>query len=131
MIDSNVIVEDWLKVLRDPASKQAFGFLGTENGARCSLGHLCDVCVKHGVIPAPTLKERNDGERVMAYGDDHFISLPETVRDAVGMVGTLGGYDDGSLSDLNDLARMSLPAIADIIESRPKGLFIEKESETT
>ena len=133
MIDSNVIVEDWLKVLRDPASKQAFGVLGTEDGARCCLGHLCDVCVTHGVIPPPDIKERNfdDVRSKLVYLDNCSGSLPEPVMKAAGITGALGNYDGGSLSDLNDLAKKSLPEIADIIESRPKGLFIEKESETT
>ena len=126
MVDINSpreeIVAAWLARLRDPNSKQAHGRLRKKD-AMCCLGHLCEVVgVKY---------QAGDG------------CLPIRVADAAGLLDDEGAYESAfgqfsSLASDNDgwwvcgqgskIPPKTLPQIADIIESRPPGLFVEEES---
>ena len=124
MVDINSpreeIVAAWLARLRDPNSKQAHGRLRKKD-AMCCLGHRCEVVgVKY---------RAGDG------------CLPVRVMDAAGLNDDEGAYEaaDGnsSLAADNDgwisftgpkIPRKSLSEIADIIESRPPGLFVDESS---
>lgn len=47
------IKAEWIAELRNPEAKQGTGVLRDADGSRCCLGVLCDIAVKHGVIPEP------------------------------------------------------------------------------
>ena len=113
------IVKAWLARLRDPKSKQAKNWLRVGSG-RCCLGHLCEVVG----IKSKRLTTR-------WYYEQHSKDLPDNVRRAAGLRTSIGAYttididEPDTLSVLNDHGR-SLSEIADIIESRPPGLFVDE-----
>lgn len=116
------IIAAWLERLRDPASKQAHSLLNDGDGAMCCLGHLCEVLGVETTL--------NGAGKVTYLGEYHY--LPGPVVAAVGLRtwdGEFGSADDETLNDLaelNDEACKTLSEIADIIESRPPGLFVEE-----
>jgi hypothetical protein len=109
----------WVEALRSGKFKQSRFVLRNEEGF-CCLGVACEVAVREGVIPeARAGKDRYD------Y-DNEISSLPERVQNWLGLR-TPYGYAEGyqSLESLNDSGEYSFEQIANVIESKPKGLFRE------
>jgi hypothetical protein len=115
--DENIRV--WVAALRSGEYKQGRGTLFNPNEFGADAGHCC-----LGVAG-----------RVVCHIDD--VTLAEgggygQVMDAVGLSSTLGFFSDKDgrrlslalLNDFNDDRRLNFNQIADLIESRPKGLFI-------
>jgi hypothetical protein len=130
-----LLVKKWIKALRSGKYKQTRGTLlrvrkynKVEEKRYCCLGVLCDLAVKEGLIgkPKPS-KEYGALEGSYAFGE-YTSQLPRRVYKLVGLDGGFGDYADHcqSLAAHNDHDKMNFKRIADIIESRPKGLFREK-----
>lgn len=126
-------VEELIARLRSGTVQQGQGYLGyVSNGKRCCLGVACDIAVEHGIIPPP--KPQDNDTLLYGYGPSASdTSLPKEVCDFFGFSGSEGGFtspEDGSgnsLIHLNDIRCNTFTEIADVIESRPKALFIEND----
>lgn len=87
----------------------------------CCLGVLCDLAVKNGIISEPI------GVSIYAY-DGSEVSVPLAVMEWAGLSHADGQFPgapdvpDDSLTSMNDRG-VSFSAIADLIDSRPDGLF--------
>ncbi len=106
----------WIDALRSGKHKQTTGRLIDADGAMCCLGVLCVVA---GMKPT---NRSFDGTAEYA---------PGTAMNFIGLEHDTGlFYDDGDetkmLSALNDNGA-TFNEIADIIESEPNGLFLERE----
>lgn len=105
----------WLAALRSGKIKQTRLRLGRDDGSRCCLGVACDVAVKAGIIDT--------------YDPDK-TDLPLDVTEWLGLTEPEGRYRTVSggvtylVSD-NDFHQKTFEQIADIIESKPEGLFRE------
>lgn len=125
-------MEALLRRLRSGHVKQVQGALGTPEGGRCCLGIVCDVAREYGVIEAPVLvkvqptSDNTTGE-ILKYAG-HVGNLPSAVQTFFGFTSASGSYnangEDRSLLDDNDGRLLTFAQIADIIESKPEGLFI-------
>lgn len=100
----------WLKALRSGEFKQGFGKLGNSKVGYCCLGVACVVARENGVI------SRFNGQGGF---------LPEKVKDWLGLRNSGGEYGNNSLVHLNDSKNKTFDEIADVIEKRPEGLFVE------
>ena len=108
MLNKNA--KKWVKALRSGKYKQGIGQL--RSGEKfCCLGVACDLAVKAGVIKSFV------GSRA---------GLTKTVRKWLNLNESEGDYEGGmgALSADNDDGKNFL-TIANIIESEPKGLFVE------
>ena len=100
--------KQWVTALRSDDYVQATGRL--RDGDRfCCLGVACDIS---------GLAEWEEGNRYLEEKE----TLPQQVRDWLGLENAAGGYIASSLSNLND-TRVSFDEIADMIESEPRGLL--------
>jgi hypothetical protein len=115
----------WIAALRSGKFRQATQHLGYR-GAYCCLGVACELAAKAGVIPARVIENK-----VYAYGTDEegreTGTLPQSVQDWLGLNDASGSYQDKDgknldLTVLNDEG-VKFKEIADVIESRPQGLF--------
>lgn len=107
------IVATWIANLRDPENRQCKGVL-TDGTANCCLGLLCRTV---GLLP-------NDKNCFLGMKG----VIPSGVRQAVKLYSPRGDFGYcSSLVSAND-AGDTFPEIADIIESRPAGLFIADEA---
>ena len=81
----------------------------------CCLGVLCDLAVKHGVIPEPS---RSDGYFVY---EGEACQLPKAVCNWAGLNSIAGSFREGpgSLVTLNDSGNYSFQQIATIIDTTP------------
>lgn len=118
MAKLNKVAKKWVAALRSGKIKQTKDQLGRDSGSRCCLGVLCDLAVKAKVISIDDFSY--DGG-----------NLPNTVRVWAGLDTVDGNYrtkqgNRRNLVDDNDTAKRSFAKIADIIESQPEGLFVEK-----
>lgn len=131
MVETMTPVELWLVALRSGEYQQARGALRTPTGY-CCLGVACDLY----------MKQTGDGrwenwtgaslshQIFSASGEGHETEPPTAVRNWLGLSGDIGQYtewqDDGkvdtALTEKNDMGA-TFSEIADIIESRPEGLF--------
>lgn len=118
-------VQELVNRLRSGAVRQGKFNLGTTSGERCCLGVACDIAVERGVILEPKASGAS-----LIYDDASTTSLPIRVREFFGF-SDAGGlfYPNGkdkmasSLVALNDSGGKTFAEIADVIESRPEGLF--------
>jgi hypothetical protein len=130
------IISTWLKALRGQLPtkyKKVTGSLCkvTSTGkvkGHCCLGVLCDLAAKAGIIPMPDFKLGWDVNYDMLY-DGRTTDLSYTVLQWAGLNGSCGEFinskgNDTSLAAYNDKGK-SFKQIADIIESKPEGLFVE------
>lgn len=118
------IAELWASALESGEYKQGEGFLHTKekNGdSFCCLGVLCDLAVKHGVIPEPVI----DDEGTYKYGKRRTSSesLPPSVQrwahtpadpEIVRRTDTYGKHSI-PFSILNDVHRFTFKKIAKLI----------------
>lgn len=120
-------VQSLVARLRSGHVKQIRGRLADQFGGRCCLGVACDIGVEYGVIAPPQRVAFNTG--LLAYGKNCDAgTLPEEVQAFFGFSSRAGAYTDAAgieraLLEDNDGRGLTFPQIADIIESRPKGLF--------
>jgi len=114
---------EWVDALRSRKYKQGIGYLcRTEQGKPkwCCLGVLCDIMVRRGLLPTPTM--RTDGDASFSQyslgGYTSEVTLLCTVLDAAGFDDT---EVDPRLADMNDGLggagrQYSFAEIADYIE---------------
>lgn len=84
----STIRDEWVAALRSEEYTQGTGYLRTGN-EYCCLGVLCDLAVKHDVIPAPVRSsDRESGIHTSTefyiYGPDDdtsYVSLPKAVAE--------------------------------------------------
>jgi hypothetical protein len=119
MSEMSEIRAKWVAALKSGEYSQTRGMLRRRDGF-CCLGVLCDLAVKEGIIPEPTLSV---GNKIYSYDEEAGV-LPVKVREWVGLSDVHGNYATSSLITDNDGGR-SFNVIAEIIESEPKGLFKE------
>ena len=121
----------WVEALRSGEYKQGRGALNKDNKF-CCLGVLCDLAVKEGVIPPPT---KGTISPYYLYGTgDHKVSgvLPQEVMDWVGARSGAGEFWEPryrTLAGINDSDDSTFEEIASIIESEPRGLFVEEKND--
>ena len=120
----NDLAKAWADALRSGKYKQ--GTMGLRSGdAYCCLGVACELFRQ--TYGKGRWKETANGDFYFSIGRERAGGfLPIRVRDALGLDDIGGRYDDGSLAALNDRGA-TFAEIADIIESEPPGLFVEKE----
>ncbi len=129
------VLSTWLAALRGQgakkykqgASRLHIAGAGQKADTFCCLGVLCDLAVQAKVISAPTLKDTDWDGQVYSY-NKKAESLPKAVRTWAGITDSLGDFknangDPESLASLND-GGTSFKNIANIIEKKPKGLFV-------
>lgn len=115
-------VKLWLKALRSGLYKQTRGQLRDERGF-CCLGVACEVY---------NLQQRKNHKKQLTSKyfryDGEFSRLPIKVQRWLGLTSENGDYcrrlTSTNLIHNNDQG-VSFNKIADIIESNPKGLFVE------
>src|SRR5271170_1949774 len=125
---------EWVTALRSGEYAQGYGKLAPAAGGYCCLGVLCEILVKKGVLTKS--KEVNNPASYVGsdttrgeYRSDSYLT--KIAQDLVGLTTGDGEYriNDGplfagtSLTSANDSERFSFSQIADIIESKPEGLF--------
>lgn len=116
----------WIKALRSGEYKQGRGALRNFGDYYCCLRVACDIAMKDGIELKITKSDHRD-----CYEYDGMIEfLPDKVvyyyglRSDTGIYdGIADDYDNNSLTRDNDNFCLSFNAIADIIESEPKGLI--------
>jgi hypothetical protein len=119
------------QALRSGAFKQTRNALMAEDGC-CCLGVAC--LVYQDVVGGLEIVERprvNPTDRIRWSFDGHTYDLPAKVKRWYGLSSNSGNYDAASLMCHNDAQHgtedhMTFPQIADLIESRPAGLFAEQ-----
>lgn len=123
----------WVRALRSGKYNQGVGALHQRDagGSRlCCLGVACDLFAKSGGKLKISYSRQFDGTSKVHY-DDKFLTLPESVKDWLGLDTDTGGYLTPRnlltcLVDKNDEGS-SFKQIALVIEKEPKGLFTEKK----
>jgi hypothetical protein len=123
-------MEALLRRLRGGIVKQIQGALGTPDGGRCCLGVVCDVAREYGVIDAPRIIAPvidQPDKKLLEYAG-HTGALPFAVQKFFGFTTPSGSYldtlgEEQSLLNDNDNKLLTFVQIADIIESKPEGLF--------
>lgn len=111
---------EWVRALRSGEYEQGFSALRT-NDEFCCLGVLCDLAVKHGVIPQPSIISFS--KENYCYGEEQNASfLPNEVVKWAGLPDANPKiYSDEfageALSSFND-AEDTFDQIADLIEEQ-------------
>jgi hypothetical protein len=110
---------EWVADLRSGKFKQTQGVLEDSNG-NCCLGLACRVFDR--IYPGVLTIEKRLG---ITSFDNATAMLPGTVKRAFGLA-THGGMINElkSLAGQNDAGK-SFAEIADVIESKPEGLFVD------
>lgn len=120
-------LEALLARLRSGRVKQIKYRLADPDGGRCCLGVACDIGVEYGAVKLPVAL----GRSYLTYEGSTGL-LPERVKNLFGFDSIGGAYIDAkgehqSLHNDNDNRDLTFSQIADIIESRPKGLFVDPQ----
>lgn len=103
----------WVRALRSEEYGWGKSALHPEEGKYCCLGVLCEVAVKEGIID--TYDPLED-----------FLTPYDEVMKWVGINEDNGCFGSESLSEINDSAKRNpFKKIANIIEKKPAGLFVE------
>ena len=113
----------WVDALRSGNYIQDKGKLHTLDNKFCCLGVLCDVLTK--LYPEKLQVYKNT---VFEYSTDgknwSDVTLPRWVKNWIGFSSDGGKYEfERSLWNDNDVKNLSFNRIAEIIDSKPKGLF--------
>ncbi len=123
--------KNWVKALRSGKYKQTKGVLcNARTGGHCCLGVACRVFDK--MFPKTLeIKDIVARGKLATHFDGEYQYLPTKVINALGIETKSGQFHDPSakyhwesseLTDWNDNGK-SFKRIADLIESKPKGLF--------
>lgn len=128
------VVKEWVSALRSGEYEQAKEVLATEHGY-CCLGVLCELYSKT-VKPIKTIVQNeieDDVGNLRTVWDTEYDKeteiLPKCVMEWAGLRSPEGGFTDASitsLASLNDNGK-TFAEIADVIESKPQGLFVEAD----
>ncbi len=114
------IKKEWVQALRSGEIPQTTKVLGHDDGSRCCLGVLCDIAVKHGIIPKPQLspdtgcnglfnlfygKEAEGSylpEEVLEWAEikngPAYVSIPFRNKKKAGKLSSLASANDGGFS---------------------------------
>lgn len=103
-------VKIWVKALRSGEYEQAQGALWDGQNGYCCLG----------VVGKAILGFEGLDFTYTAYNRNPY----KKIKEALGLSSNFGEYVDGVLSQHNDMDGWDFKKIADLIESRPEGLFI-------
>ena len=118
-------VELWAEALRSGEYKQGYGWLNYDN-MYCCLGVAYEVYQKE-VGGLKIDKLNNPICDIYSY-DQQYLYLPQKVGDWLGLNSYKGKYNSmSSLDEDNDELKKTFLEMADIIESRPKGLFKDEK----
>jgi hypothetical protein len=112
----------WVRALRSGKYKRGQSYLARKSKRgvlrHCCLGVACELFAKEH-----RLKRIIDTDGVTSFGPEQEASFcPERVTKWLGLTNPRGEFDEDSLVRVNDSGG-SFRAIADLIESQPKGLF--------
>lgn len=121
---------EWVEALRSGEYEQGESFLRRTNGEFCCLGVLCELAVKHGVIPEPTLEPNASVYYYIdeSVQDSYDAWLPPKVKEWAGIEADEGRMPEplpfkndekgttNNLTGLNDNG-YTFAEIADIIET--------------
>ena len=116
----NANAEKWVAALESGEYKQGVGALRNSDDEFCCFGVACDLAVKAGVIPPPTLRH------IQYRYEGNAGVLRDGTRTWLGLVSDWGDYDGGCLTFLNDKGA-SFAEIAQTIRTHPE-LFVDGES---
>jgi len=104
----------WVRALRSGKYKWGKNSLHPTDDKYCCLGVLCEIAIKQGIIGS--YEERAPG-------------LPDKVRLWAGLDTDSGDFSDNRLAAINDDAtRNPFKKIANLIEKKPEGLFVEEDN---
>jgi hypothetical protein len=113
--DQEKNVEKWVEALRSGKYQQGKGAL-CRDGKFCCLGVACEVL---------GISKRTPECRPTVYYEGESTALPKKVAAMLGLRTCTGDFGrEGGLIDLNDDVGASFNDIANVIESRPEGLFV-------
>jgi hypothetical protein len=126
-------VAEWVRDLRANGDKQGKFYLRTAEDKFCCLGRVCLLAEKAGVPMQMRLRNAAlwcDTSKSVVY--EYFEStgsLDDVLTSWLGLASSDGRYTDEngercSLFKDNDARDYTFEMIADIIESRPEGLFV-------
>lgn len=124
MLNENA--KKWVEALRSGEFEQGRGCL-CKNKRYCCLAVGIVIAQRNGVH----VREATSMTGKVAFDDDAYY-VPEAVRKWLGLASFSGSYGENrsrGLDSDNDSMGFSFSQIADIIESEPEGLFVEKEAE--
>ncbi len=113
------LVAAWVAALRSGEYAQTKKRLHDRNGY-CCFGVLCEVFDR---FYPNVLRRYWEDDRENINGS--FCYIPDIVRNAVGLRNRYGNTGNSTLWTMNDDGT-PFAAIADLIESRPNGLFVEE-----
>lgn len=120
---------EWVKALRSGEFQQCQGQLSS-GGGFCCLGVAAELVHRRfpEVLPVAALSSEDGELEWRDYGPETYC-LPPVAQAALGLLDDCGDFGDGrSLANLNDQGK-TFSEIADVIESRPPGLFVDDEGE--
>lgn len=125
---SKEVVAEWVKELRSGDYRQGKDYLRVGD-MFCCLGVLCDMAVKAEVIPVPKPSLLIGSRTNFDYAGET-KHLPREIQHWTGILTPFGSINEAwSLVYRNDCGD-TFSEIADVIESRPKGLFVEENGES-
>jgi hypothetical protein len=117
--------KEWLADLRSGKFKQGRSYLCTPEPAGgesfCCLGVGCETMRRCEGESA--LDKQLTFSGTIRYGNDSAAVAPDAFVEWVGLSDNIGQYEGRSLVTLNDGDEMPFDKIADVIESKPEGLF--------
>jgi hypothetical protein len=139
-----VVIEEWVKALESGEYGQTMGVLRRVDGDAgfCCLGVLCDLAVKHDIIPEPVPDTDPDSDyeypflRYGASGDQSTGALPSAVIEWAGLpdsdpqvTAAVDSYgpDRFELSRLNDTFGWGFNQIAEAIRAE----YLTKDEQAT
>lgn len=114
-------VEKWVKALRSGDYKQG-QFNLNKDGKFCCLGVACELFKDELKLEVTVIRVGRANYGATKY-NGVASDLPEEVMNYLGLKSPYGNFRGGSLAALNDVGT-SFNEIADLIESKPKGLFV-------
>lgn len=120
----------WVAALRSGEYKQTTGHLRDQKGF-CCLGVACELYMKEN----PDLLKVDRHGLYYSTVEAVFGVLSEPIMNWLGLREAAGIHETNegplSLTNYNDVKRLSFAAIANIIETEPEGLFVPEELSAT
>jgi hypothetical protein len=116
-------VQQWIAALRSGKYTQGKNYLNAD-GSLCCLGVACEIFKDELNLNITTTTTIDIDKEVTRYNRFYGV-LPQIVSDHLGLstcYGSLSKHDYSSLYSMNDNGK-TFAEIADIIESKPEGLF--------